>query len=145
MAAPVIPSSFQIYNSYVEDPKWQIKFTIIWCSGLALAVAVSVPSLRGGPAFHARATHPLGVSSRFTMASEESPLLALAAHEAIYNRFAPHQKMSILFHVSFAGLLAMFVQVTFVPSIPRIAKDLDLTDAVVSIVAATLCQHMIDD
>ncbi|KAG1786494.1 hypothetical protein EV424DRAFT_1569229 [Suillus variegatus] len=65
------------------------------------------------------------------MASEESPLLALAAHEAIYNRFAPHQKMWILFHVSFAGLLAMFVQVTFVPSIPRIAKDLDLTDAVV--------------
>ncbi|KAG1830120.1 iron reductase [Suillus variegatus] len=45
MAAPVVPSSFQIYNSYVEDPKWQIKFTIVWCSGLALAVAVSVPSL----------------------------------------------------------------------------------------------------
>jgi predicted ferric reductase len=45
MAAPVVPSSFQIYNSYVEDPKWQIKFTIIWCSGVALAVAVSVPSL----------------------------------------------------------------------------------------------------
>lgn len=45
MAAPVVPSSFQIYNSYVEDPKWQIKFTIVWCSGVALAVAVSVPSL----------------------------------------------------------------------------------------------------
>ncbi|KAG2040872.1 iron reductase [Suillus americanus] len=45
MAAPVVPSNFQIYNSYVEDPKWQIKFTIIWCSGVALAVAVSVPSL----------------------------------------------------------------------------------------------------
>ncbi|KAG1873923.1 iron reductase [Suillus subluteus] len=45
MAAPVVPSSFQIYNSYVEDPKWQIKFTIIWCTGVALAVAVSVPSL----------------------------------------------------------------------------------------------------
>ncbi|KAG1738009.1 iron reductase [Suillus lakei] len=45
MAAPVVPSSFQIYNSYVEDPKWQMKFTIIWCSGMALAVAVSVPSL----------------------------------------------------------------------------------------------------
>ncbi|KAG1809121.1 iron reductase [Suillus subaureus] len=45
MAAPVVPSSFQIYDSYVEDPKWQIKFTIIWCSGVALAVAVSVPSL----------------------------------------------------------------------------------------------------
>ncbi|KAG0700330.1 iron reductase [Suillus ampliporus] len=45
MAAPVIPSSLQIYNSYVEDPIWQRKFTIIWCSSLALAVAVSVPSL----------------------------------------------------------------------------------------------------
>ncbi|KAG1796550.1 hypothetical protein EV424DRAFT_1546980 [Suillus variegatus] len=45
MAAPVVPSSFQIYNSYVEDPKWQIKFTIIWCSGLALTVVVSIPSL----------------------------------------------------------------------------------------------------
>ncbi|KAG1785289.1 uncharacterized protein HD556DRAFT_1450882 [Suillus plorans] len=44
MAAPVVPSSFQIYDSYVEDPKWQIKFTMIWCSGLALTVAVSVPS-----------------------------------------------------------------------------------------------------
>ncbi|KAG1850090.1 hypothetical protein C8R48DRAFT_812246 [Suillus tomentosus] len=45
MAAPVVPSSFQIYNSYVEDPKWQIKFTIIWCSGIALAVVVSIPSV----------------------------------------------------------------------------------------------------
>ncbi|KAG1808327.1 major facilitator superfamily domain-containing protein [Suillus variegatus] len=69
------------------------------------------------------------------MASDESPLLRLvpAAHEAIYNRFAPHQKRWILFHVSFVGLLAMFVQVTFVPSIPQIAKDLDLTDVVVSL------------
>ncbi|KAG2108054.1 major facilitator superfamily domain-containing protein [Suillus discolor] len=67
------------------------------------------------------------------MASEESPLLVPAAHEAIYDRFAPHQKKWILFHVSFVGLLAMFVQVTFVPSMPRIAKDLDLTDAVVSL------------
>ncbi|KAG1897198.1 iron reductase [Suillus fuscotomentosus] len=45
MAAPVVPSSFQIYNSYVEDPQWQIKFTIIWCSGVTLAVAVSIPSV----------------------------------------------------------------------------------------------------
>ncbi|KAG2047214.1 hypothetical protein BDR06DRAFT_985290 [Suillus hirtellus] len=45
MAAPVVPNSFQIYNSYVEDPKWQIKFTITWCSGIALAVAVSIPSV----------------------------------------------------------------------------------------------------
>lgn len=33
------------YSSYVEDPIWQRKFTIIWCSGLAIAVAVSLPSL----------------------------------------------------------------------------------------------------
>jgi ferric-chelate reductase len=33
------------YSSYVEDPKWQIKFTIIWCSGVALALAVSLQSL----------------------------------------------------------------------------------------------------
>ncbi|KAG2139837.1 iron reductase [Suillus bovinus] len=45
MAAPVVPSDFQIYNSYVEDPKWQVKFTIIWCTGVALAVAVSIPTL----------------------------------------------------------------------------------------------------
>ncbi|KAI0312563.1 hypothetical protein OF83DRAFT_1145534 [Amylostereum chailletii] len=37
-APPTIPTQFQIYNSYVEDPKWQRKFTIIWASFLALAV-----------------------------------------------------------------------------------------------------------
>ncbi|KAF9219855.1 iron reductase, partial [Gyrodon lividus] len=44
-APPVIPSSLQIYNSYVEDPIWQRKFTIIWCSVLGLAIATSLPSL----------------------------------------------------------------------------------------------------
>ncbi|KIJ64231.1 hypothetical protein HYDPIDRAFT_112190 [Hydnomerulius pinastri MD-312] len=44
-APPVIPSSLQIYNSYVEDPKWQRKFTIIWCSALGLAIAASLPAL----------------------------------------------------------------------------------------------------
>ncbi|KIK93307.1 hypothetical protein PAXRUDRAFT_522232 [Paxillus rubicundulus Ve08.2h10] len=42
---PVIPSSLQIYNSYVEDPKWQTKFTVVWCSVLGLAVVTSLPSL----------------------------------------------------------------------------------------------------
>jgi len=72
MSAPVIPSSFQIYkyvqlpatntlkcmshySSYVEDPIWQGKFTIIWCSGLAVAIAISLPnsilSLRRGRFF----------------------------------------------------------------------------------------------
>ncbi|OJA18204.1 hypothetical protein AZE42_08880 [Rhizopogon vesiculosus] len=45
MSAPVIPSSLQIYNSYVEDPIWQGNFTVIWCSGLAITIAVSLPSL----------------------------------------------------------------------------------------------------
>ncbi|KAG1899963.1 major facilitator superfamily domain-containing protein [Suillus fuscotomentosus] len=65
--------------------------------------------------------------------AEESPLLVPTTHEVIYNRFAPDQKRWIVFHVSFAGLLAMFVQVTFVPSIPQIAKDLDSTHADVSL------------
>ncbi|KAG2157654.1 major facilitator superfamily domain-containing protein [Suillus bovinus] len=65
--------------------------------------------------------------------SEESPLLVPTAHEAIYDRFASGQKKWIVFHVSLVGLLAMFVQVTFVPSIPQIAKDLNLTHAVVNL------------
>ncbi|KAG2121509.1 major facilitator superfamily domain-containing protein [Suillus cothurnatus] len=68
------------------------------------------------------------------MVSEESPLLVVTAHEAIYNRFEPHQKRWIVFLVSFVGLLTAFVQTTFVPSIPQIAKDLDLTHAVVSLI-----------
>ncbi|KAG1884726.1 major facilitator superfamily domain-containing protein [Suillus subluteus] len=67
------------------------------------------------------------------MVSEESPLLVATAHEAIYNRFAPHKKRWIVFLVSSVGLLPMFVQTVFVPSIPQIAKDLDLTHAVVSL------------
>ncbi|KAG2139137.1 major facilitator superfamily domain-containing protein [Suillus bovinus] len=67
------------------------------------------------------------------MVSEDSPLLASSMHEAIYDRFTPDQKRWIVFLVSFAGLLPMFVSATFVPSIPQIAKDLDSTHAVVSL------------
>ncbi|KAG0701554.1 major facilitator superfamily domain-containing protein [Suillus ampliporus] len=67
------------------------------------------------------------------MVSEETPLLTSTAHEAIYDRFAPDQKRWIMFVVSFAGLLPMFVSATFVPSIPQIAKDLDSTHAIVSL------------
>ncbi|KAG2098539.1 major facilitator superfamily domain-containing protein [Suillus cothurnatus] len=67
------------------------------------------------------------------MDSEDSPLLASTAHEAIYDRFTPDQKRWIVFVVSFAGLLPMFVSSTFVPSIPQIAKDLGSTHAVVSL------------
>ncbi|KAI0061356.1 iron reductase [Artomyces pyxidatus] len=44
-APPVIPPEFQIYNSYVEDPKWQRKFTTIWTSFMALAIVLSLPRL----------------------------------------------------------------------------------------------------
>ncbi|KAJ8585735.1 MFS general substrate transporter [Rhizopogon salebrosus TDB-379] len=70
------------------------------------------------------------------MASEETPLLTSrdrAAHETIYDRFTPGQKRWIVLVVSFAGLSPMFVQATFVPSIPQIAKDLDTTYALVSL------------
>ncbi|OJA13091.1 hypothetical protein AZE42_09240 [Rhizopogon vesiculosus] len=68
------------------------------------------------------------------MTSEESPLLANrdgVAPETMYDRFRPGQKRWIVFVVSLAGVLPMFVQATFVPSIPQIAKDLNSTHAVV--------------
>ncbi|KAI0085510.1 iron reductase [Irpex rosettiformis] len=42
---PVIPIQFQQYNSYVEDPKWARKFSIIWATAVAIAVTVSLPKL----------------------------------------------------------------------------------------------------
>ncbi|KIK37204.1 hypothetical protein CY34DRAFT_810551 [Suillus luteus UH-Slu-Lm8-n1] len=68
------------------------------------------------------------------MVSEESPLLVTTAYEVIYDRFAPDQKRWIVFLVSFVGLLPMVVLGSFVPSIPQIAEDLDLTHAVVSLI-----------
>ncbi|WVO16320.1 hypothetical protein L204_103995 [Cryptococcus depauperatus] len=38
-----VPTQYSIYNSYEEDPKWQIKFTIIWTSFLAFCFALSMP------------------------------------------------------------------------------------------------------
>ncbi|KAI6106198.1 iron reductase [Pisolithus croceorrhizus] len=45
MAAPQVPSNLQVYDSYVTDPQWQIKFTKIWCSTLGAAIVVSLPTL----------------------------------------------------------------------------------------------------
>ncbi|KAF5362637.1 hypothetical protein D9758_009626 [Tetrapyrgos nigripes] len=42
---PSIPTEFELYNSYVEDPKWQRKFSIIWASLVAGAVLYSLPHL----------------------------------------------------------------------------------------------------
>ncbi|WVQ72614.1 hypothetical protein IAR50_002172 [Cryptococcus sp. DSM 104548] len=38
-----IPTQYAIYNSYDVDPKWQIKFTIIWTSILAFSFLISLP------------------------------------------------------------------------------------------------------
>ncbi|ORX36798.1 hypothetical protein BD324DRAFT_627198 [Kockovaella imperatae] len=40
---PQIPTQFQIYDSYLIDPQWQIKFTIIWTSVLAFTTIASIP------------------------------------------------------------------------------------------------------
>ncbi|KAG1750072.1 major facilitator superfamily domain-containing protein [Suillus lakei] len=71
--------------------------------------------------------------------SEESPLLeGVGVHipddlDSVYNRFSNAQKNVVVFAVSCAGLLPMFVTGTFVPSIPQIAHDLDSTGAAVSL------------
>ncbi|KAK0436227.1 iron reductase [Armillaria borealis] len=42
---PTIPAEFQQYNSYVEDPKWQRRFTAIWASCVGAAILYSLPYL----------------------------------------------------------------------------------------------------
>ncbi|EIN03568.1 hypothetical protein PUNSTDRAFT_116967 [Punctularia strigosozonata HHB-11173 SS5] len=42
---PVIPTELQVYNSYVEDPKWQRKFSIIWGTAAGIAILISLPHL----------------------------------------------------------------------------------------------------
>lgn len=58
---PAIPAQFQVYNSYVEDPKWQRRFTEIWVGCLGLAIVLSLPSIYR--AFRARRAFigPFGV------------------------------------------------------------------------------------
>ncbi|KAJ7495621.1 ferric reductase like transmembrane component-domain-containing protein [Mycena latifolia] len=45
---PVIPENLRQYNSYVEDPKWQGRFTLMWCSLLALCVVLAAPRVVRG-------------------------------------------------------------------------------------------------
>ncbi|KAG6330388.1 hypothetical protein ID866_8700 [Astraeus odoratus] len=81
------------------------------------------------------------------MATEETPLLADSADAQpfvgngnsgvaggdIYNRFSKIEKRTIVIVVSFSGLIPLFVGGSFVPSIPQISRDLDLSPAVVSL------------
>lgn len=40
---PVIPSDLLPYESYTEDPKWQIRFTAMWCAALGLIILLAAP------------------------------------------------------------------------------------------------------
>ncbi|KAJ3900337.1 iron reductase [Lentinula edodes] len=53
--APSVPAALQVYNSYVIDPQWQTKFSIIWGSCLGASLLFAAPrlvrSIRNGQAF----------------------------------------------------------------------------------------------
>ncbi|EPQ55534.1 iron reductase [Gloeophyllum trabeum ATCC 11539] len=40
---PTIPTEFQQYNSYVTDPAWQRKFSIVWASFTGFAILLALP------------------------------------------------------------------------------------------------------
>ncbi|KIJ15642.1 hypothetical protein PAXINDRAFT_169079 [Paxillus involutus ATCC 200175] len=67
--------------------------------------------------------------------TEESPLFdeSLVAGDRPGRLLTSAQKKYILFVVSIAGLLPMVVSATFVPTIPQVSKDLQSTDAAVSL------------
>ncbi|KAH8093109.1 iron reductase [Cristinia sonorae] len=54
-APPVIPEELRQYNSYVEDPKWQRKFSAIWATAAGIAILCSLPyfvhAVKSGRAF----------------------------------------------------------------------------------------------
>ncbi|KAJ6562161.1 hypothetical protein B0H19DRAFT_1143725 [Mycena capillaripes] len=54
-APPEIPQELQPYNSYVEDPKWQRRFTLMWGALLGVCVLLAAPrvvrGLRTGAVF----------------------------------------------------------------------------------------------
>ncbi|KAF9072860.1 ferric reductase like transmembrane component-domain-containing protein [Rhodocollybia butyracea] len=43
--APTVPTALQVYNSYLIDPEWQTKFSIIWGSCLGVAFLFASPRL----------------------------------------------------------------------------------------------------
>ncbi|KAL4075244.1 major facilitator superfamily domain-containing protein [Scleroderma yunnanense] len=69
------------------------------------------------------------------MATENSPLLVgyTSQGDDVYSRFRTSQKRVIVLLVSFAALVPSFVSGSFVPSIPQIAKDFQVSGAAVSL------------
>jgi len=41
---PALPSQYQIYNTYVLDPPWQIRYTAVWAGAAALFTILSIPA-----------------------------------------------------------------------------------------------------
>lgn len=61
---PIIPSDLLPYESYTEDPKWQIRFTAMWCAALGLAVLLAAPRALFSPRIRESARGFLGVRVR---------------------------------------------------------------------------------
>ncbi|KAJ6621017.1 hypothetical protein B0H10DRAFT_2019643 [Mycena sp. CBHHK59/15] len=80
---PIIPEALRPYNTYVEDPKWQKHFTVMWCGGLAVCVALAAPrvvrSIRSGRSFTGLAG--VRVSDVYApLPSEDEPSIASLDH-----------------------------------------------------------------
>ncbi|KZP06003.1 MFS general substrate transporter [Athelia psychrophila] len=66
--------------------------------------------------------------------SEETPLLEDEQdRNAVYARFTPGRKKTIVGVVSWAGLLPLFVASSFLPSIPKIAEELNSNASTISL------------
>jgi hypothetical protein len=44
---PSVPTALLPYDSYTEDPIWQIRFTVMWCAALAFCVLLAAPRALG--------------------------------------------------------------------------------------------------
>ncbi|TCD61488.1 hypothetical protein EIP91_008371 [Steccherinum ochraceum] len=81
------------------------------------------------------------------MASEQTPLLEAAAvvdeqsvpeetrqeRDPIYDRFTSAQKRAIVLHVTFSGVIPLFVSGSFIPSLPQIAKEFNSTGPIINL------------
>ncbi|KAI0691823.1 iron reductase [Cytidiella melzeri] len=81
---PAIPIEFQQYNSYVEDPIWQRKFSIIWASAVAVAVVASLPKLCRAVRIGRTFTGFFGVSE--TLGSSYHPVSSSAEKTPLLRR-----------------------------------------------------------
>ncbi|KAG6826601.1 hypothetical protein H0H92_015186 [Tricholoma furcatifolium] len=71
---PAIPANLQQYDSYLIDPKWQVKFTIIWTSVLGAFALFALPAVIRG--FRKSSKEAFGVTEnwrdRYTPLADEN-------------------------------------------------------------------------